>query len=165
MQSPAKVNKNGIKKAMKKNQCNKRFYLTKSPGHDTLLFHGDERYRNILNKLIHCIRQYAAAKRGGLRMNLHKFIGGKLKELRLKRQLSLEKVGRVVGVTRMSMSRYERGTSTVSLDQLIQFAIFFDIDIAEFFPPSIRASELERSRRAGANGYHSPKTVGKDLRE
>lgn len=77
-------------------------------------------------------------------MDLYKFIGNKLRELRLKRQLSLEKVARVMGVTRMSMSRYERGTSKVSLDQLIQFCIFFGVDIKEFLPPSVRNLGLKK---------------------
>jgi DNA-binding XRE family transcriptional regulator len=150
---------------MQKNQGNTRFYLTKSKGCGTIRFHGARKYNDVLHRLIHCIRQYAAAKRGGLKVNLHKFIGEKLRELRLKRQLSLEKVGRVVGVTRMSMSRYERGTSTVSLDQLIQFSIFFDVDISMFFPPSVHTTEIDRKRREGTDGYVTAKNSRQNLRE
>ena len=71
-------------------------------------------------------------------MDIQRYIGKKLRELREERHLSLERVAHVLGVTRMSVSRYENGKSTVSIDQLVQFAAFFDKDILFFLPPSLR---------------------------
>ena len=77
-------------------------------------------------------------------MNIQKHIGKKLRELRTERHLSLERVAQLMGVTRMSMSRYETGKSTVSIDQLAQFAALFDKDITFFLPPSLQPRTPEQ---------------------
>ena len=55
------------------------------------------------------------------------FLGYRLKELRRQRNISQEELGNLLGVTKVSISGYERGTRIPSIEILNNILNFFDI--------------------------------------
>lgn len=61
-------------------------------------------------------------------MNKDYIIGQKLKELRNKKGLTLEEVGKKLGITRSAMGHYEAGRRTVSADMFMDLMDIYDVD-------------------------------------
>ena len=55
------------------------------------------------------------------------FLGYRLKELRKKRNISQAELGKLLGVTKVSISGYENGTRVPSMEVLLNIVNFFDI--------------------------------------
>lgn len=53
----------------------------------------------------------------------------RLKELRLKKGLSQEQLGQVIGVKKYSVYTYEKGRSEPNISGLIALADFFDVTV------------------------------------
>lgn len=64
---------------------------------------------------------------------LDKHIGERLKNLRKKRDLSLESVGEIIEVSPQQISRFEYGQQRISANQLYQLARGLDAPISWFF--------------------------------
>ena len=60
-------------------------------------------------------------------------IGRKVKFLRIDNGLSQEKLAEYVDLSREHISCIERGKNLASIDSLYKIAVFFKIDIKEFF--------------------------------
>lgn len=60
-------------------------------------------------------------------------LGGKLKELRKIRELSLKEVGNAVNISHNFLSEVENGKKEPSMETLRELAKFFKIDEDEFF--------------------------------
>ena len=56
------------------------------------------------------------------------FIGERLKEARMKKGLTQEELGKMIGVTKVSICGYELGTRTPTIDNLILLSDFLDVD-------------------------------------
>lgn len=56
------------------------------------------------------------------------FIGERLKEARIKKGITQEELGNLVGVTKVSVCGYELGTRTPSVDNFIQLTDVLDVD-------------------------------------
>ncbi len=53
----------------------------------------------------------------------------RLKELRTEKNLSQADIGKLVNMSKMAISHWEKGHSEPSIDQLILLARFFDVSI------------------------------------
>lgn len=60
-------------------------------------------------------------------------IGKKLKQLRLDRGISQEKLAEFVNMSREHISCIERGKNMPTIETLYNFSKFFEIDIKDFF--------------------------------
>ncbi|MTC69582.1 helix-turn-helix domain-containing protein [Providencia sp. wls1914] len=60
-------------------------------------------------------------------------IGYKIRKLRKEKGLSLLAVAQSVGISEQQQLRYERGNNRISIDRLKQYAIYFNINIDNFF--------------------------------
>lgn len=79
-------------------------------------------------------------------MDLKKYIGSKIRELREKRNMSLEELADLLETTRQTVSRYERGDRQANQDILFQLSDIFNVSIDEFFPPKENSTdELTRA--------------------
>lgn len=73
-------------------------------------------------------------------VNLHEdeqvkvFVGNKLKNYRMKKGISQSELGEILGVKNNSVSAYERGKRSMTLDQLKIAADYFNITVDDFFP-------------------------------
>ncbi|MBR1776176.1 helix-turn-helix transcriptional regulator [bacterium] len=60
-------------------------------------------------------------------------IGKKVRELRLDKNLSQEKLAEHVNLSREYISCIEHGRNSIGIETLYKFAQFFEVDIKEFF--------------------------------
>ena len=51
----------------------------------------------------------------------------RLKELREDRDLTQQHIGELLGVSKMAVSRYERGEASIPNDLIVQLCAFFDV--------------------------------------
>lgn len=59
-------------------------------------------------------------------------IGKKIKDLRLERGISQEKLAECVNMSREHISCLERGKNLISIDSLYKIAVYFEVDIKYF---------------------------------
>lgn len=64
---------------------------------------------------------------------LRNHIGKKIKALRLENGLTQEKLAEQVSLSREHISCLERGKYSINLETLYNLAVFFEINIKEFF--------------------------------
>lgn len=67
-------------------------------------------------------------------VNLLKFIGTKIKELRIKNQFSQEELGAKLGLSKHAIAKYEAGIRDAGQDNLFSLAEIFNVPIDYFFP-------------------------------
>ncbi|UBX50603.1 helix-turn-helix domain-containing protein [Providencia alcalifaciens] len=60
-------------------------------------------------------------------------IGYKIKKLRKEKGHSLLVVAKTIGISEQQQLRYEHGKNRISIDRLKQYAIYFNININDFF--------------------------------
>ena len=68
-------------------------------------------------------------------MNINKYIGNKIRELREKRNLTQEELAEYLNTTSQTVSRYEIGDRKTNQDILYKLAEYFKVSINDFFPP------------------------------
>ena len=79
-------------------------------------------------------------------MDLRKYIGSKIREIREKRNMSLDDLAEKLDTTKQTVSRYERGDRQANQDILFQLSDIFNVSIDEFFPPKKNTTdELTRA--------------------
>ncbi len=61
-------------------------------------------------------------------------IGQKITYYRKLNGLTLEQLSKVSQVSQQQQSRYERGINRISIEKLIIYSNFFNVDIVNFFP-------------------------------
>jgi DNA-binding transcriptional MerR regulator/mannose-6-phosphate isomerase-like protein (cupin superfamily) len=71
-------------------------------------------------------------------------IGGRLRQLRLRRQLSLAQVAKAVGISVGFLSAIERSQMSASISTLRKLARFYKTNILDFFDPAEAGSHLVR---------------------
>lgn len=68
-------------------------------------------------------------------MDINKYIGNKIRELRERKNLTQEDLAEYLNTTSQTISRYEIGNRKINQDILFKLAEFFKISISDFFPP------------------------------
>jgi transcriptional regulator with XRE-family HTH domain len=79
-----------------------------------------------------------------VRDDLPKAIGRRVRELRLERGLSQEKLAERAGLHRNYVGRVERGEPGVGMRVVAQLVAGLGISLAEFFAPFARVMRLSR---------------------
>lgn len=71
----------------------------------------------------------------------------RLQELRVEKGFSQAEISTALGITQQAYSRYERGTSELGYEKLMQFAKFFDVSVDYllgnspfYYPDSIKSA-------------------------
>ena len=64
---------------------------------------------------------------------LKKEIGIKIKSIRNKRHISIEKLSKLLGVSRRQVQNYERGITDIKIDRLYDISKIMNVDITYFF--------------------------------
>ncbi|QPE17807.1 helix-turn-helix transcriptional regulator [Providencia rettgeri] len=62
-------------------------------------------------------------------------VGKKILFYRKTNGLSVNELSKIIGISPQQQSRYERGVNRITLDRLLQYATYFEIDIQTFFQP------------------------------
>ena len=71
-------------------------------------------------------------------------IGSRLRELRKNRGLTQANLARQIGIQQSDLSRMEKGTYRVSLDNLFKILGVFDLDLADFFGDQQDKAEFQQ---------------------
>lgn len=67
-------------------------------------------------------------------MELKKYVGQRIRELRLKRGLGQEDLAEKLNTTKQTISRYENGDRAANQDILFELSSILNVSINEFFP-------------------------------
>lgn len=86
-------------------------------------------------------------------------IGKKIKSLRLSKSLTQNQLAEILGVSKSTLSNYERNVSTPSPDIFVNLASYFDVSIDYLMNDDPDVSR-EALKEGGA--YHSDKVLSKD---
>lgn len=81
-------------------------------------------------------------------MELKKYIGNKIKEFRISRGMSQDKLADLLETTKQAVSRYERGNRQANQDILFNLSNIFKVSIDDFFP------NCEESNKSTSNEYN-----------
>ncbi len=85
-------------------------------------------------------------------MDLKKYIGIKIKELRIKKDINQEQLAELLGTTKQTVSRYEKGDRQANQDILFKLSDIFNVSVDYFFPPKQNTSdEFEKALRMTEN--------------
>lgn len=68
-------------------------------------------------------------------MDINKYIGSKIKEFRISKNITQEELGAYFKTTSQTISRYENGERRAGNDMLFLLADYFNVSINDFFPP------------------------------
>lgn len=68
-------------------------------------------------------------------MDINKYIGNKIRNLREQRSLTQEEIAEYLNTTPQTISRYEIGDRKTNQDILFKLAEYFKVSINDFFPP------------------------------
>lgn len=68
-------------------------------------------------------------------MDINKYIGNKIRNLREQRNLTQEEIAEYLSTTPQTISRYEIGDRKTNQDILFKLAEYFKVSINDFFPP------------------------------
>lgn len=69
-------------------------------------------------------------------MDINNFASEKLKELRLKKNITQEELAEELNMTQQQIARYENGQRYFKQDLLFKLANYFNVSINDFFPPT-----------------------------
>lgn len=79
-------------------------------------------------------------------MKLQKYIGKKIKELRIKRGMNQEQLAALLDTTKQTVSRYEKGDRQANQDMLFSLSNIFNVSIDDFFPSNNEDNEMPKER-------------------
>src|SRR5690625_6158602 len=85
------------------------------------------------------------------------YIGSKIKQLRRKRNITQNDLGKLLGVKNNTISAYERGAISTDQDVLYKLADIFNVSINDFFPNN------NESKSVSYNYKHFPAYVSAGL--
>lgn len=81
-------------------------------------------------------------------MDIAKYVGKKINELRSERGISQEKLAKDISVVPNTISRWENASNKPKLTELDRLANYFDVHISYFFPPSSETASEVLTRSA-----------------
>ena len=64
---------------------------------------------------------------------ISQLVGICLREYRLEKELSGEKIAKKLGISQQQLSRYERGENALTVDTLFKFILILDINFPDFY--------------------------------
>ena len=64
--------------------------------------------------------------------------------LRRRKSLTQDELGELLGVSKQSVSKYEKGSIMLSVDKLLWYQHYFDIPLQDFFGIKMNLSKEER---------------------
>lgn len=76
-------------------------------------------------------------------MGLKEFIGERIKELRKARGMNQEQLAELLGTTKQTVSRYEKGNRQANQDVLFQLSNIFNVSIDDLFPATDDSVEFD----------------------
>lgn len=68
------------------------------------------------------------------KMELNKYVGNKIKQLRISRSITQDSLADKLGTTRQTISRYENGDRKVNQDVLFALSKILNVKVDDFFP-------------------------------
>ena len=68
-------------------------------------------------------------------MEVSKYVGSKIKEYRIRKNITQQELGEYLGTTSQTISRYESGTLEANQNVIFKLADYFNVSINDFFPP------------------------------
>ena len=74
---------------------------------------------------------------------LARYIGNKIKEMRINQGKTQEELALALDTTKQSIGRYEKGLRRANQDLLFELADIFDCSINDFFPPIETMTSIE----------------------
>ena len=75
---------------------------------------------------------------------IYKIIGGKIKDLRTKHDLSQEKLAQEIGLLRTSIVNIEAGRQRAPIHILFKISNIFSVELKELIPTCAEVSSLEK---------------------
>ena len=75
---------------------------------------------------------------GGTNVDINKYIGGKIREFRTRKNITQEELAEYLKTTPQTISRYEIGDRKTNLDVLFELANYFNVSINDFFPDTTK---------------------------
>ena len=100
-------------------------------------------------------------------LDLH--IGQRLRRIRKLRNLSMEKLAELIGITYQQMQKYESGQNRVSAATLYRFSLILEVDISVFYegldgPEITPLPEINRAQLQLISLYNrAPKKLQRDF--
>lgn len=73
-------------------------------------------------------------KKKGTADDLDKYVGAKIKEIRLIKGITQEKLGDAIGVTFQQLQKYENGKNRISSSRVHQVSKFLGVSLYAFYP-------------------------------
>lgn len=90
-------------------------------------------------------------------------IGKKIKSLRLGKLLTQRELAEMLGVSKSTLSNYERNTTTPSPDIFLQLAFYFEVSVDYLLSDNPELSpDVSSNITKEENAYHVNKTLSKD---
>lgn len=87
-------------------------------------------------------------------MELKKYVGNKIREIREKRGFTMDELADRLGTTKQTVSRYELGDRQANQDILFKLSDIFNVSIDFFFPPKENTTnELERALKMTTRNF------------
>jgi transcriptional regulator with XRE-family HTH domain len=86
-------------------------------------------------------------------------IGKKIKTLRLSKPLTQNELANILGVSKSTMSNYERNISTPDPDILLKLATYFDVTVDYLFNEK---QDKSKDLIKEGSAYHSDKSLTRD---
>lgn len=93
-------------------------------------------------------RKYQRQPKSPVEQDINKAIGAKVRDLRIMRGLSMEELGKEIGVTYQQLQKYEKGVNRISVGKLVLISRVLRIELLEIFEDlHIEESQRERSTK------------------
>lgn len=80
---------------------------------------------------------------------LMKYVGNRIKEERIKKNLTQKELGKLIGVAHNTISTYESGRNAPEQNAIFKIARALDIKVDDFFPPTGTEPALHRLEELG----------------
>ncbi len=80
-------------------------------------------------------------------MDVNKYIGSKIREFRVRKNITQEELAEFLKTTPQTVSRYEIGERKTNQDVLFSLANYFKVSINDFFPDTVNKSQEEKYKK------------------
>lgn len=80
-------------------------------------------------------------------MDINKYIGNKIREFRIKKNITQEELAEFLKTTPQTISRYEIGERKTNQDVLFSLANYFNVSINDFFPNTTNKTQEEKYKK------------------
>lgn len=88
---------------------------------------------------------------------LAKYVGSKIKEFRMQRNMTQEELADLMNTTKQSIGRYENGSRRANQDNIFDLAEIFNRSINDFFPSINKSGEILEEILSISNQLNEPR--------